>query len=164
MKYGLRLFIICSWALLLTQAPAFILQYKNHLAGHLQELKYQENILKKMMQEVNLPGLAIKLKQSHEFYGIRQGEYIESFISRKEKFDASNLALINASSWSVGFYFLRYFDLELAQETVEDFNFGIPFTFAGLIYGLLGALIGNFIWLGLVKLFRQERPEVISDV
>ena len=157
MKNGIRLLIICSWAFLFAQGPAFILQYMNHLSGHIQEINYQLNILKSMFEEEDLLALSIKLKESHEYYGMKQGDYIQVFIQRKAKFDASQNSLRHASIWTAPFYLLRYLDISIAEETVTDFNFGIPLTFDGGMYALFGALFGNLIWAALVRVFKKEQ-------
>lgn len=162
-KKTIKWLIICSWALLLAQFPEFIEQYVDHLSGHLQELRSQEKVIKQMMGEEDLSLLAIKMKESGESYAQKQAGYLTYFVDRKDSFERGYTSLTQASFWSLPFYFLRYFNSEVISETVDTFNFGLPLTYNGVLYAVLGGLLGFFNWVGLVRLFRKDpEPEEIG--
>ena len=138
-------------------------QYVHHLSGHIQELRSQEKVIKEMMGEDDLRLLAVHMKDSGESYALKQADYLVYFVDRKEGFEKAYKALTEASIWGMPFYFLRYFDTEIGGEAVETFNFGLPFTWSGIVYLVFGGVIGLINWMGLVHLFRkQPEPEEIG--
>jgi hypothetical protein len=146
---------ILAWAFAFAQGPEFIHQYISHLIGHYEEIKFQDSLLKEMMGEEDLKSLSSKLKQTEVIYAVKQGEFIEKMIERKETFEAALNSFELAGPIKLPFTFINYFDYYLGKETMRSFYWGLPATWDGLIYATFGAIIGYLVWLGFGRLWCQ---------
>lgn len=140
--------LILVWAFIFAQGPQFIDQYRNHLTGHVEELKYQLVQMQSFTNTTafNLEETINKWASSVHDEVSRSGQFMQQLYQRYQDFSASLRALNEANPIMLPFSFLRHFNGEIAKETCADFNLGVPITIDALLYALLGGLFGYFFY------------------
>lgn len=143
-------------ALLLSQAPLFMQQYQQRLAGHVAELQLQ---IEMMRQAAALSGKTLnqfvqKFLASQDLDFVRQGEIMQSMVQRWESLSEGYIAMNNAVPFLKPFVFLAHLNYEIAKTTFEAFNIGISLSLEGFVYALFGIIIGYFTFIGLCKLLQ----------
>lgn len=138
------------------QFPQFYSQYLHELDGHVKELVYQVNQLKQTMQisGKTLQELIAKFLQSTDSDVSKQGEFLNSMVSRLETLNASQVHLEEASVFTKPFLFIRETDVGIAVQTYKTFQFGFTFTWEGLIYALIGLIVGYTLFRGVILIFK----------
>ncbi len=148
-----RLFAVVG-AIVFSQAPLFIQQYTQQLSGHLEELKWQVEAMTLAAEQSgrSLSAFLQKFTASTDVDIARQGAIMESVVNRYQEFQLGFQALLSAAPWSKPFVFLSHFNLSIGKSTLHMYQPGFPFTAEGLIYALIGLVIGWGLFSGLVKL------------
>lgn len=160
----IRLLLVLMWAAAFTQGPAFIVQYEDHLSGHVEELNYQLQLLKEMTGSDDLSTYSDKMQGQEQKELQAQGAFVQRLLERRSRLKEALETVSTASPWSMPFVFLFHLDRAITQETLSSFTYTVPATWESLIYGLLGAFVGYGIFKligsilrGLRNLFRREK-------
>jgi len=131
-------------AIALSQFPQFVAQYMQRLGGHLDEAKHtleqykaEAEILDMTLQEY----VREHLEAGSDVFRAT-GEIIQNLIERVQYLEQSLLALQDASIYNRWFIFIREADWHIAANTWDNFVPGVPTTFEGLLYALVGLLLG----------------------
>lgn len=162
-KWSRRLLVLLT-ALVFVQAPQFISQYQDHLRGHVKELDVQIGMLKKIasLSGKNIDQYVDKFVKSSDPDFSQQGMFLERMLERYEKLSASMLSFKTSSRWMLPFSYMANFDMDISQETFNSFTIGFPLNLEGIIYALIGALVGYGLvsaFLGLYYGMKEKRRE-----
>ena len=140
-------------AIIFIQIPTFIVQYKQRLGGHVDELGRLINQYKS--------AAAGNGKTVKEYIELHLNSGVNEFISTGElmteniaRFTDLSLTLQNLSE-SSGikklFIFLKSMDLDIFKETYKDFVPGISFNLDSIIYCLVGIIFYMLLYLLIKK-------------
>ncbi len=151
-----RIFAVLG-ALIFSQAPMFMQQYKQQLAGHVAELHTQ---IEAMKQAATLSGKELtvfinKFLSNADIDFVRQGEIMQKMTERYNTLSETYLALETSSPFTRPFIFMSNFYNDIAKDTYKTFKFGLEFSFEGLIYALIGVLVGYCLFAGFRSGFRS---------
>ncbi len=152
-KFLDRLSVVIG-ALLFIQTPLFISQYRGQLIGHFNELLLQIGAIRQAAESSNktLEQWIDKFVKSSDPDFSRQGALMQEMVNRGQALSESILSLDNASIFSKPWLFLQHLDYAIFKSTLSSFQMGIPFTYEGFCYLLLGMLFGYFTYQGLRKI------------
>ena len=148
-------------AILFMQAPQFVHNYTESLAGHLAEVSWQLEQLRQMVQKSGrtLGELVTKFLGSSDSDIVFQGELIRNMVDRETAFSTALNALSDASPLSRPFVFFNHIHWELVKETSTHFRPGLPLSLESLIWGLIGLFFGYLLFRTLVRfvnLFKRK--------
>lgn len=143
-----RIFAVIG-ALLFIQIPLFIQQYSQSLAGHIDELKYQINIMQAAASETGktLPQYVDKFVQSGDVDFSNQGYIIQAMIERWQSLSNGLSALQQANVFTKPYVFFSNLNFDIARSTLHSYNFGISLSFEGLMYGIIGIFFGYIFFV-----------------
>ncbi|HRD55890.1 MAG TPA: DUF2937 family protein [Parachlamydiaceae bacterium] len=143
-------------ALIFSQAPMFMQQYKQQLAGHLNELEFQLDAIKQAatLSGKELEAFIQKFITNADLDFSRLGLIMQEMLVRYQKLLDSYNALNTTSAFRRPFTFLFNFLPDIASSTYQSFQFGIEFSFEGLIYALIGLLLGYGVFAGIKYAFK----------
>lgn len=135
--------VLC--ALICMQIPSFFVQYMQRLAGHIQELQRQLGTLTHLAEASGrtLPQYIQKFlnQQDHDFSD--QGVWMEALVNRYVDLSHSWQVLQGAESWNRPFIFFAQADRSIALGTWEEFQPALTISTEGMLYALLGVLVGS---------------------
>lgn len=147
---------LCSvaGAFIFSQIPLFMQQYQQHLAARLAELSKH---VQGMRDAAKLSGKTLqqyilKFLQSGDADFSRQGQIIQEMADRWKELGESLKALSEASPLSHPWVFGTHIDFEIARSTLDNYSFGVPLTFEGLLYAIAGMGIGLLLFKVIRKL------------
>lgn len=159
-----RLFAVLG-AFAFAQFPQFYSQYLHELAGHIEELSYQINLLKQSLQGKSVQEIIAKFLQFSDSDVVKQGEFIKGMVDRLEVLTWSQNSLHAASYFTKPLLFIREADGGVALDTYRRFQFGFTFTWEGLIWALIGLVVGYMffrcivlIFMGIGSMFKRKKP------
>lgn len=159
-----RLFAVLG-AFAFAQFPQFYSQYLHELAGHIEELSYQINLLKQSLQGKSVQEIIAKFLQFSDPDVAKQGEFIKGMVDRLEALTFSQNSLQAASYLTKPLLFIREADTVVALDTYRRFQFGFTFTWEGLIWALIGLVVGYMffrcivlIFMGIGSMFKRKKP------
>lgn len=165
-----RLFAVLG-AILFSQAPLYMHQYTQQMAGHVAELRWQYQAMEQAAWQTQktLPLYIEKFTKSLDTDIVQQGKIMSSTIERYASFQEALTKLTGASAFGKPFIFLQYINPEVAKNTLTIFEPGFPFTEEGLAYALLGMILGYGVFYGIGKMAsgvfllfkRQPRQPVV---
>lgn len=149
-------------ALLFSQAPLFMLQYRHQMAGHVAELKRHVESMTQVAQQggKSLQQFIQKFLTSTDADFRAQGQLMEGMVQRWQQLTEGLTRMQEASFWEQPYVFLKYFDRGVVADTYLTFQLGVPFTVEGACYALLGLLIGMGLFRlgrGLFSFRKEER-------
>lgn len=149
-----RIFALIT-ALIFLQIPLFIQQYTQRLAGHLDELRYQVSLISEVSTQSGktLQEFISKFVHSADFDFARQGDLMQAMVERLDKLNNSYLGLHHATLLKKPFIFLYYSDWEIVKSTFRSFKVGIPLSIEGIIYGVVGLVVGYFAFTLITRAF-----------
>lgn len=129
-------------AILFSQAPEFMQQYLQRLGGHLDEARRQLASFQHIAEKagISLDRFITQTSANSEPTVAKLGGVMQETAARVDSLAAAQDALLHASIWTRPFVFLRHLDLGIAQGTWSVYQPGIPTTFEGLLYALVGML------------------------
>jgi len=150
-----RVFAVIG-ALVFSQAPMFMQQYQQQLAGHVAELQIQIDKMKAvaMNSGKNLESYIEKFTSNSDLDFMRQGELMQKMTDRYRDFSETLLSLNQSSAFTRPFVFISNMYSDIATSTFKTFNFGLEFSLEGLIYALVGIFLGFSIFAGIKRFFR----------
>lgn len=158
-KWMDRIFVVAG-ALVFLQAPLFIQQYQQQLSGHVDELRMQVDAMRMSAthSDKTLDQYIEKFTQSSDGDFSRQGELMSGMVKRLDDLSFGMAKLNEANPWSRPFLFMWYSKQDIVQTTIHSFSLGIPLTFEGLVFALVGMIIGCLLFAGIKKLCRKLAP------
>lgn len=154
-----RVFVVAG-AFIGSQVPAFMQQYTNRLAGHVEELKH---LVEAIQKSASLSGKTLD-QYIHKFLTnsdqdfVQQGEFMQSLVNRWDSFSTALRHLSESTVWSRPFVFIRELHYDVAGSTLYSFQPNIVLTIEGLCYTGLGILTGYSTYYLLTKIFRFDKP------
>lgn len=142
-------------ALLFSQLPLFMQQYTQQLSGHVAELRLQVNAIQQAATHSSktLEQFIQKFVESNDPDFVRQGDIMLAMVNRWYQFSDAYTALQESSVFTRPFNFLYHLNWDIAAGTWNIYTFGIPFNLEGLIFALIGIVVGYIIYYGIRKLF-----------
>jgi len=148
-----RIFAVIG-AVIFSQGPAFIQQYTQRLAGIVEELSRHVGKMKKIAEGSGktLSQYVEKFLQSSDPDFQAQGELIQSMISRLDILQGNLVAIKEASVFTRPFTFLYRLNRELFASTLEDYQLGISITIEGIVYALIGLVVGYGTYTGIRRI------------
>lgn len=158
-----RLFIVLG-AFFGSQVPAFMHQYTQRLAGHVEEL---DHLLSEIRRTTVLSGKPMevyidKFLTSNDPDFVMQGEFMQMMYMRWQHLTRVLHDLVESSMWQRPYIFFRELNFDMAKSTFSSFQPGISLTLEGLCYTGIGIFAGYILYQIAVKAvfwsFRQKKP------
>lgn len=161
-KFIDRIFIVLG-ALLFAQAPLFMQAYRHQLSGHIAELRWNIESMRHaaMLSGKTLEAFVLKFVQSGDQDFARQGAIMQEMIDRFQQFSAGLSAIDNATLFSRPFAFMWHLNYDVAIATLHGYAIGIPLTFEGIGYGMIGILVSYGFYTLICKGLRRLIPKRI---
>lgn len=158
-----RIFAVAG-AILFSQAPTFIQQYGQQLAGHVQELKLQLDLMSQIASKSgkSLDQYIHKFLQYSDSDISSQGQLMRDMTVRYQTLSEASVALNNASVFAKPLVFLSHFYSDIASSTFAFFTPGFIFNLEGITYAFGGILFGYAVFFLIKKLFRTLIPRKFS--
>lgn len=153
-----RLFVVAG-ALLFSQFPLFMQEYAMRLSGHVDELRYQFDAIKKIaiLSGKTLEQYIEKFSSHSDLDFARQGALIEAMQARFVRLSESLSLLQEASPFTKPFLFITRVDWTIGKASLEGFKPGILFTLEGAFYVAAGMAAGYGLFKLLLVSFRVVR-------
>lgn len=147
-----RLFAVMG-ALLFAQAPLYMLQYTQEMAGRVEELRWQYQAMEQAAQQSQktLVVYVEKFLYNQDEDIARQGKIMKTTIDRYERFQSGLSQLRHASVFTKPFVFLQNVNTEIAKNTLAHFEPGLSLTLEGAVYAFLGIIFGYGFFSGISK-------------
>lgn len=162
--------LIC--AILFAQTPLYIEQYQHVLSGALAEARINYEDIEKRANELNM---SVEKFISYQFEASNlfaekgdtlrsrvfeeTGKHLQESVARFEQYKISFEQLSTASLWERPLVFLQNKDENLLAAL--EFKPGLPFSEEGIVYIIVGLLVGLFLMLAIralgKKLFFQKK-------
>ncbi|WP_170246376.1 DUF2937 family protein [Colwellia hornerae] len=144
------------------QLPAFIIQYKHRLSGHLSEANLHlvqfQNIADQHYQG-NLSAMITKYQANSEPSIVNTAEIINQLVERVEYLQSQLSMIINDVYIEQIFNFIVYADRAIIKNTLTDFSLTIPLEINALSTGAVIAIVGLIakeIVVSLIKLLAKK--------
>lgn len=131
-------------ALMGAQLPEFIQQYKQRLAGHVAELQKIRDSLENLAKQsgTNLDQYIQKFLTNQDPDFASQGDFMKGILTRLDQLEGALNDLMTNGGWKQPFIFVKGIQWDIAQSAFSDFVPGLSLNLEGIIYTLLGAVIG----------------------
>lgn len=138
-----RIFVV-GGALLFSQLPLYMQQYEQRLAGHIDELRYQLDAIRKLALQSGktLDQYIDKFISNADADFSSHGTFIHAMQLRFVKLSDALSQLNEASVFRKPFAFFRHFDLSMGKASLYDFKPGLLLTVEGICYAVLGMAAG----------------------
>ena len=151
----------CVGAMLASQAPEFMQQYKQRLGGAIDELA---TVVRHFDNDANSSGMdrasAIeRYTRSGDAFFVRRGTSMQTTINRWHNMSDHWRALTGSNAFARLPVFISGADKELLQKTWDTYKPSIPTTPEGLAYSGVGFLITHLIFGSFLSLFRGRRHQ-----
>ena len=132
-------------AVALSQIPQYFQQYLHLLSGHVAELSYQVDLLQRsaQMSGKTLPELIQKFLNSVDPDFSAQGLVMKGTLERYNDLNTALSAFRDSSLLSRPLLLLKHFNWQISKETLGQFEPGFAFTAEGVLYAVLGLLLGT---------------------
>lgn len=142
-------------AFIFSQIPLFMQQYRLQLAGHVAELRFQVGLMQQvaLSSGKTLEQFIQKFTQSSDVDFASQGQIMSAMVSRLQTLSEGLAALNNASVLSRPYEFFIHYQQDIGRAAFESFEMGIPFTYEGLVYALVGIVVGYLFYCLLCQCF-----------
>lgn len=151
-------------AALLSQFPEYAQQYEQRLGGAVDELRIIVEDFDRAATSFGLEreeALARYAATGDDFIRGR-GLSMAQTIARYEWLRTTLVQVQGATGWERFTHLPVYFDSEIGERALENFEPGVPLTVEGAIYALLGFALGYLTVSAFVRLlmlpFRRRRP------
>lgn len=145
------------------QMPMFMQQYTQQLAGRAAELQLHIDSVSKSagLNGRSLTQYIQKFLESTDNDFAAQGHLLKGMVERFYALSDALLSFQSASVLSKPYLFFVHFDTEIAKNTWQYFQLGIPLTLEGLSYALSGMLLSGFLFSAIsmlmIYLMRQYK-------
>ena len=150
----------CVGAMIASQAPEFMQQYKQRLGGAIDELA---TVVRHFDRDANSAGMdrasAIeRYTRSGDSFFVRRGTSMQTTIDRWHDMSDHWRSISGASIFSRLPVFISGADSQLLKRTWNTYKPAIPTTLEGLAYSAAGFLVSHTIFGVILSLFRRRRP------
>jgi len=143
-------------ALIFSQAPSFMQQYAQSLAGALSELKKQQVLLAELFKvPVEHLSQAIQMVKKTGALQGKEGEFFSHVVDRYKALSEASEALTGANLLTRPFQFLFHLQRDQFWSTADHFKLGLNLDIEGLVYALFGLVLGFLFYRGLRKLIGE---------
>lgn len=131
-------------ALILMQAPEFMQQYQQVLAGQVAELEYQVGLVEQVAAKSGktMQVYIEKFLESGDADFVEQGKLIEGMIKRCTKMKEALTSLQVAKWWSKPFRFVATLQPPVAKTAYTHFQPGLALSWEGGLFALIGVILG----------------------
>lgn len=131
-------------AILFLQIPLLIQQYQLQLSGRVAELQWQVDAMRQAATQTSksLEQYIEKFVKNNDEDIVRQGEVMHRVKQRWTRLSTGLNALETSSLLTRPLVFVYYLQYDVLKATFSIFALGIPFTFEGIIYGMIGMAFG----------------------
>lgn len=142
-------------AAVLSQLPQFMQQYSQRLSGHLSELERQMNL---MQNAAEASGFSLHeyiqkfIHSNSEPVFNKQGEIMQQMVDRFQDLSVALTSLQEASLYHRPIVFITHLNGDIARDTWNAFQPGIPTNIEGLAYAFIGMLLGIIAFYTIKKL------------
>jgi len=149
-------FFAVAGALLFSQLPSFILQYRQYLAGARAELQAQ---LQQVEQVAHANGKTVgqlieKFSQSSDVDVQGQGTVLHEMLHRLQ-YLSDLMEQLSSANWMIRpFVFIRHLQRDLFEGTLAHYQPTVNFTFEGLFWAFVGLFFGFLTYALIKSLFR----------
>lgn len=159
LSYLITRAVIILTALLFSQFPAFENSYSQRLAGHLDELRYQVELMQEVAKRSGktLDEFIGKFIASSDEDFQRQGQLMHGEKVRLIAMENAVFNFENASPFTRPFVFALNTDPVIVKAAFKQFRVSLPLTLEGLIWAVIGAFVGYLIMLIFANFFRRIR-------
>ena len=149
----------CVGALIASQAPEFMQQYKQRLGGAIDELA---TVVRHFDRDASVSGMdrasAIeRYTRSGDSFFVNRGNSMQITIDRWHDMSDHWRALTGSNPFARLPVFISGADKELLQRTWDNYKPSIPTTVEGLAYSGAGFLFTHLIFGSILSLFRGRR-------
>jgi len=150
----------CFGAMIASQAPEFMQQYKQRLGGAIDELA---QVVRHFDNDANKAGMdrasAIeRYTRSGDSFFVRRGTSMQTTINRWHDMSDHWRSITKANLFARLPVFISGADKELLKRTWNTYKPAIPTTIEGLAYSGAGFLFTHLIFGSILSLFRGRRP------
>lgn len=141
--------VVILSAFLFSQFPAFENSYVQRLSGHVDELRYQVELMQENARQSGktLDELITKFISNPDDDFQRQGTVMNRTKERLISLENALFNLDKASTLTRPFVFFLNIDPVIARSAFQKFRFSLPLTLEGLIWGVFGAFVGYFVFV-----------------
>jgi hypothetical protein len=142
-----RVFAVIG-ALIFSQAPAFIQQYIQRLAGSAYELKLQAAQINQIATNAGLSVAEYidRFKASNDQLFQAQGDMVTAILERHATLSQSLTSLENSTWMTRPFTFAAHFNSDLFYGTLKHFTPAVNVTIEGIAWAFIGLLFGYFLY------------------
>lgn len=140
------LVVVC--ALFFLQMPLYMHVYQHQLSGRVAELQWQMNHMKTSAEQSGktLDLYIDKFTKSPDSDFASQGSMMKTIQRRHTKFSKALDSLQHANWLTRPLFFFYYFDRDIGMKALKGFSPGIPCTWEGAFYALLGMACGQLLY------------------
>jgi hypothetical protein len=144
------------------QLPAFIIQYKHRLSGHLSEAELhlvQFQSIADQHYQGDLSAMVLKYKANSEPSIVNTADIINQLVLRVDYLQAQLIAITNSPYIEQIFNFVVHADRGIIRDTLIDFSITIPLEVNALTTGAIIAIVGLLvkeIFVYFTKLLRNR--------
>jgi hypothetical protein len=158
-----RIFVVAG-AFLGSQIPAFLQQYMQRLAGHVEELNHQIAELQKIASYSgkSLDTYIQKFLASSDPDFFLQGEFMQTTVLRLQTLSQTLHDLKLSSIFMRPYIFLKEIQYPIAHSTYNDFQPSLNLNIESLSYTVLGILLGYVFYQTLAKLISACATQISS--
>ncbi|MGB0843206.1 MAG: DUF2937 family protein [Alphaproteobacteria bacterium] len=151
-------------AVSLMQFPAFFQQYLQRLGGHLEQAKLDVG---RFVEAAKLQGLDLKtyinrLSENADETVVGTADAIKGVVDDLDNHQQAFSALQSSAIWQQPASFARWVNSNISTDTFAIFEPSLPLSTAGLIYGLIGLILGvsllsliGFSWRLVKNIFKR---------
>lgn len=136
-----RIVVVAS-ALVFAQIPLFIQHYEQQLVGRIAELKMQVDAIQMIANGRSLQEYILKFTSNSDPDFVRHGYLLNEMVSRYDSLRVAYESLLASTLLTKPIVFLTHLYSDIAASTWEHFHIGLPLTFEGTCYALLGVVAG----------------------
>lgn len=146
-------------ALLFAQAPTYMHQYTQVLAGAHQEAEttYLELESRAQNYDLSVEAFLNDLMKNEDPKVKDNAEVSWNTVKRYWDYDKALKSLRGSNAFSRPFNFLRHLDTRI--RAALDFAPGLPLNWEGFVYGILGVFFAMLIGSGVKKIFKKEEKK-----
>lgn len=145
-----------SGAAIFSQGPMYVQEYAQQLYGHIAELQYQIDKVSQTAQQhgENLQEYIKKLHSNSDPEIQAQGIFLDEMIKRLNTFTEALANLQSTDVWKLPYVFFENINWNIAQDTLNAYEPGLPITAEGTLYTIFGLIIGYFSFVIIRKSFK----------
>lgn len=140
--------LVILGALFFFQFPVLMQQYQHQLVGHVNELKWQVGAIHQsaLMSGKTVDEYIKKFTDHPDQDFSNQGKLMRRVQTRFDKLMTALAKLQNSSIFTRPFIFFLYIEGDIFNSTIKSFEPGVTFSTEGLLYAILGMLIGYILF------------------